>query len=163
MAFSVCCWPQGDTVMHPHAGFGDSERALSKSEQAGTVSVCGGENSLFFPLTTRAFCHLNRAGLQSQRNYRCSCQWLDLAALRFAEALILLVLLFQRVQDHLGVLPVLDGAIGHGVGHDAELAQEDLPQEQVDPGVQDLVEGGHADGREEKVTVQVGVLAGSAA
>lgn len=168
MAFSVCCWPEGDTVMHPHAGFGDSERALSKetalrSEQAGTVSVCGGENSLFFLLTTRAFCHLNWAWLQCQRNYRCSCQWPDLAALRFVEALILLVLLFQRVQDHLGVLPVLDGAIGHGVGHDAELAQEDLPQEQVDPGVQDLVEGGHADGREEKVTVQVAVLAGAAA
>lgn len=79
------------------------------------------------------------------------------------EAVVLLVLLFQRVQDHSGVIPVLDGAIGHGVGHDAELAQEDLPQQQVDPWVQDLVEGGHADGGEEKVTVQVGVLAGTVA
>lgn len=77
------------------------------------------------------------------------------------EAVVLLILLFQRVQNHVGVIPVLDGAVGHSVGHDAELAKEDLPQQQVDPRVQDLVEGGHADGSEEKVTVQVGVLAGA--
>lgn len=44
MAFSVCCWPQGDTVMHPHAGFGDSERALSKTSctqiKAGWHCIC---------------------------------------------------------------------------------------------------------------------------
>lgn len=55
------------------------------------------------------------------------------------------MLLVKCVQRCLGLLLVLYGAVGHRVGHDAELAQEDLPQEQVDPRVQDLVEGGHAD------------------
>lgn len=79
------------------------------------------------------------------------------------QVVVVMVLLFERIQGYLVVLPLLYGAVGHCVGHDAELAQEDLPQEQVDPRVQDLVEGGHADRREKKVAVQVAVLAGGAA
>lgn len=71
-----------------------------------------------------------------------------------------MVLLVKCVQRRLGLLPVLYGAVGHRVGHNAELAEEDLPQEQVDPWVQDLVEGGHADRRQKEVTVQIAVLAG---
>lgn len=71
-----------------------------------------------------------------------------------------MVLLVKCVQRRLGLLPVLYGAVGHRVGHNAELAEEDLPQEQVDPWVQDLVEGGHADRRQKEVTVQIGVVAG---
>lgn len=71
-----------------------------------------------------------------------------------------MVLLVQNDQRRLGLPLLLQGAVGHGVGHDAELAQEDLPQEQVDPRVQDLVEGGHADRRQEEVTVQLGVVGG---
>lgn len=88
---------------------------------------------------------------------------LDLAALCFMQVVVVMVLLFERIQGYLVVLPLLYGAVGHCVGHDAELAQEDLPQEQVDPWVQDLVEGGHADRREKKVAVQVDVLAGGVA
>lgn len=72
-----------------------------------------------------------------------------------------MVLLVQCVQRRLGLLLLLHGAVGHRVGRQAELAQEDLPQEQVDPRVQDLVEGGHADRDQEEVTVQVGIGAGS--
>lgn len=79
------------------------------------------------------------------------------------QVVVVMVLLFERIQGYLVVLPLLYGAVGHCVGHYAELAQEDLPQEQVDPWVQDLVEGGHADRREKKVAVQVGVPAGGAA
>ena len=72
----------------------------------------------------------------------------------------LLALLVQRVRWILVLLAVLQGAVGHGVGHDAELAEEDLPEEQVDPRVQDLVEGGQADRRQEEVAVQADVPAG---
>lgn len=70
------------------------------------------------------------------------------------------MLLVKGGQCRLGLLLVLCGAVGHRIGHDAELAQEDLPQEQVDPRVQDLVEGGHADRKQEKVTVQRDVVGG---
>lgn len=70
------------------------------------------------------------------------------------QVVVVMLLLFERIQGYLVVLPLLYGAVGHCVGHDAELAQQDLPQEQVDPRVQDLVEGGHADRREKKVAVQ---------
>lgn len=71
------------------------------------------------------------------------------------------MLLVKCVQRRLGLLLVLYGAVGHRVSHDAELAQEDLPQEQVDPRVQDLVEGGHADRHQEEVTVQIDIVGGS--
>lgn len=71
-----------------------------------------------------------------------------------------MVLLVKCVQRRLGLLPVLYGAVGHRVGHNAELAEEDLPQEQIDPWVQDLVEGGHADRRQKEVTVQIDIAAG---
>lgn len=71
-----------------------------------------------------------------------------------------MVLLVKCVQCCLGLFPVLYGAVGHRVGHKAELAEEDLPQEEVDPWVQDLVERGHADRREKEVTVQIIVVAG---
>lgn len=64
-----------------------------------------------------------------------------------------LVLLVKSIQRRLGLLLVVCGAVGHRVGHEAELAEEDLPEEQIDPRVQDLVEGGQADRRQEKVTV----------
>lgn len=79
------------------------------------------------------------------------------------QVVVIMVLLFERIQGYLVVLPLLYGTVGHCVGHDAELAQEDLPQEQVDPRIQDLVEGGHADRCEKKVAVQVGVPAGGTA
>lgn len=41
--------------------------------------------------------HLNWTWFQSQRKNSCSCQRPDLAALGFVEAVVLLVLLFQRV------------------------------------------------------------------
>lgn len=48
---------------------------------------------------------------------------------------------------------ILHGAVGDGIGHDAELSQEDLPEEQIDPRVQDLVEGCQADRCQKHVTV----------
>lgn len=72
-----------------------------------------------------------------------------------------MVLLVKCIQRCLGLLLVLYGAVGHRIGHDAELAQEDLPQEQVDPRVQDLVEGGHADRHQEEVTVQMDIVGSS--
>lgn len=72
-----------------------------------------------------------------------------------------MVRLVKCVQRRLVVLLFFYGAVGHCIGHDAELAQEDLPQEQVDPRVQDLVEGGHADRHQEEVTVQLDVVGGS--
>lgn len=85
---------------------------------------------------------------------------LHLAALGFPNVVVLVVgLLVESVQRRLGLLPVFDGAVGDGVGHDAELAQEDLPEEQVDPRVQDLVEGGQADHYQKEVAVQVDVTA----
>lgn len=71
-----------------------------------------------------------------------------------------MVLLLKCLQCRLGLLPVLYGAVGDCVGHDAELAEEDLPQEQVDPWVQDLVQGGHADRRQKEVAVQIDIVAG---
>lgn len=77
----------------------------------------------------------------------------DLAALWFMKAVSLVVLLVKSIQRRLGLLLILYGAVGHCVGHDADLAQEDLPEEEINPWVQDLVEGGQADRRQEKVTV----------
>lgn len=57
----------------------------------------------------------------------------------------ILVMLVKGIQCRLGLLLFLYGAVGHCVRHDAELAEEDLPEEQIDPWVQDLVEGGQAD------------------
>ena len=57
------------------------------------------------------------------------------------------------LQSCLLLLLLLKRAVGHSVGHHAELAEQDLPEEKVDPGVQDLIEGGQADGSEEEVTV----------
>lgn len=37
------------------------------------------------------------------------------------------VLLVKNIQSCLGLLPILDGAVGHCVSHNEELAQEDLP------------------------------------
>lgn len=64
-----------------------------------------------------------------------------------------MVLLVESIQCCLGLLPILYGAVGHCISHDAELAQEDLPEEQIDPWVQDLVEGGQADCCQKEVTV----------
>lgn len=64
-----------------------------------------------------------------------------------------LVLLVESIQGCLGLIPILYGAVGHRVSHEAELAEEDLSEEQIDPRVQDLVEGGQADHCQKKVTV----------
>lgn len=70
-----------------------------------------------------------------------------------------MVLLVKNIQSCLGLLAILYGAAGNCVSHDEELAQEDLPKKQIDPWVQDLVEGGQADRGQEKVTVEVDVPA----
>lgn len=70
------------------------------------------------------------------------------------------LMLAKSIQYCLGLLVILDGAVGNGVGHNAELAQEDLPEEQIDPRVQDLVERGHTDRRQEEVAVQMEIPAG---
>lgn len=75
--------------------------------------------------------------------------------LGFLEAF--LVLLIKRIQSRLSPLPILNGAVGDGVGYQAELAKEDLSEEQVNPRVQDLVERGQADGGQEEVTVQLNI------
>lgn len=69
------------------------------------------------------------------------------------EAVGILVLLVKGIQSRWSLLLTIYGAVGHGVGHHAELAQEDLPEEQIDPGVQDLVEGGQSDRCQKEVTV----------
>lgn len=66
-----------------------------------------------------------------------------------------LLLLIEDIQGCLGSFLFLDGAVGHCVSHDAELAEEDLPEEQIDPRVEDLVEGGQADRCEKKVAIQL--------
>lgn len=66
-----------------------------------------------------------------------------------------LLLLIEDIQGCLGPFLFLDGAVGHCVSHDAELAEEDLPEEQIDPRVEDLVEGGQADRCEKKVAIQL--------
>lgn len=71
------------------------------------------------------------------------------------DVVVIMVLLVKSIQCSLGLLPIIYGAVGHCVSHDAELAQEDLPEEQVHPRVQDLVEGGQADRRQEKVTAEM--------
>lgn len=70
-----------------------------------------------------------------------------------------LVLLVESIKCRLGLLAILYGAVRHRVSHKTELAEEDLPEEQIDPRVQDLVEGGQADRRQKKVTVQVNIPA----
>lgn len=71
----------------------------------------------------------------------------------FIEAVALLLLLVKRIQCRRGLLLLLDGAVGHGVGHEAELAKEDFSKEQIDPRVKDLVEGSQADRCQKEVTV----------
>lgn len=75
------------------------------------------------------------------------------ATLCFVEVIAVLALLVQSIQCILIPLVIVQGAVGHGVGHDAELAEEDLPEEQIDPRVKDLVERGQADRRQEEIAV----------
>lgn len=79
---------------------------------------------------------------------------LVLTTLRFVK--VFAILLVESIQCRFS--SVLYGAVGHCVCNNAELAQEDLPQEQVDPRVQDLVEGGHADRCQKEVAVQMGIV-----
>ncbi len=76
------------------------------------------------------------------------------------EIVAALVLFVESIQCRRGLLVILYGAVGHRISHEAELAEEDLPEEQIDPRVQDLVEGGQADRRQKKVTVQMDIPAG---
>lgn len=69
------------------------------------------------------------------------------------KAVVFLVRLVKGIQCRLGLLLFLYGAIGNSISHDAELAEEDLPEEQIDPWVQDLVERGQADGYQKEITV----------
>lgn len=64
-----------------------------------------------------------------------------------------LALLVKSIQCRLGLLLFVYGAVGNCISHDAELTEEDLPEEQIDPRIQDLVEGGQADRCQKKVTV----------
>lgn len=63
-----------------------------------------------------------------------------------------MTLLVKDIQCCLG-LPPTSLAVGHCISDGADLAKEDLPEKQIDPWVQDLVEGRHADGCQKKVTV----------
>ena len=63
------------------------------------------------------------------------------------------VRLIKSIQCRWGLLVFLYGAVGHSISHDAELAEEDLPEEQIDPWVQDLVERGKTDGCQKEITV----------
>lgn len=78
----------------------------------------------------------------------------------FLQALCLDGWLVKGIQGGGGLLWALYRAVGHSVSHLAELAQQDLSEEQVDPGVQDLVEGRQADGGEKEITVDLKVSAG---
>lgn len=82
-----------------------------------------------------------------------------LGALRFAKVAAVVVLLVKSIQCRLVLLLFLYRAVGDSVSHDTELAQEDLPEEQIDPRIQDLVEGGQAYCCQKKVTVQLYILA----
>lgn len=72
---------------------------------------------------------------------------------------VLLVLLIKSIERRLSVLMILCGAVGHGISHKAELAEEDLPEEQIDPRVKDLVERGQTNRCQKEITVQMHVVA----
>lgn len=77
----------------------------------------------------------------------------DSATLWFLKVDAVLLRLVEGIQCRLVLLLFLYGAVGHCVSHDAELAEEDLPEEQINPRVKDLVEGGQADRCQKKVTI----------
>lgn len=122
-----------------------------------TISLCGGHGEKFHPHVFHNNSVSIFTSIQSVPGFKVTrLQFLskrDLAALWFMKAVSFVVLLVKSIQRQLGLLPILYGAVGHGVSHDADLAQEDLPEEQINPRVKDLVEGGQADRRQEKVTV----------
>lgn len=69
------------------------------------------------------------------------------------EVIVIIILFVKSIHCSLGLLVVLCGAVGHSISHKAELAQQDLPEEQIDPWVKDLIEGGQADCCQKEVAV----------
>lgn len=55
---------------------------------------------------------------------------------------VFLIRLVKSIQCCLRFPMIHCGAVGHSISHKAELAEEDLPEEKIDPRVKDLIEGG---------------------
>lgn len=69
------------------------------------------------------------------------------------QIIVFLILLVEGIERRLGLLMILCGAVGHSISHEAELAEEDLPEEKIDPRVKDLIKGGQTDCCQKEVTV----------